>query len=104
MYLLKLTKGVMPSLLIVSLSACSGGMVADMMPGDAVEVNGNSFTVNRTDRGVTIRNFETGRTSPAVLIVNAGLAAEQVTGCTVSSIVKETSVNTYYATIDCPEA
>lgn len=87
----------------LTLSACSGGMVANIMPGEVVEVNGNTFTVNQTDRGVTIQNFETGRTSPAVMIVNAGQAAEQVTGCTVSSIVKEGSINTYYATVDCPE-
>ena len=73
------------------------------MPGEAVTVNGNAFTVNRTAQGVTIQNFETGRTNPAVLIVNAGLAAEQVTGCAVSNIVKDGITNTYYATLDCPE-
>lgn len=87
-----------------ALSACSGGMVANIMPGEVVTIEGNTFTVNQTAQGVTIQNFETGRTSPAVLQLRAGLAAEQVTGCVVSSIVKDGISNTYYATTTCPAA
>lgn len=73
-----------------------------VMPGVPVVVNGNAFTVNETSRGVTIQNFETGRTPPSELIADAGLAAERVTGCTVTSITKDGIVNTYYAAITCP--
>ncbi|MCF2903573.1 fimbrillin family protein [Octadecabacter sp. CECT 8868] len=90
-------------LAFLTLSACSGEIVASAMPGEAITVNGNAFTVSQTDRGVTVQNFETGRTNPAVLIVNAGLAAERVTGCTVEDIVKDGITNTYYASMACPE-
>ncbi|PVA08083.1 hypothetical protein [Thalassorhabdomicrobium marinisediminis] len=87
--------------LLLLLAACSGKAVTEFMPGEAVVVNGYPYTVNRTAQGVTVQNFETGRTSPAVLLANAGLAAEQVTGCTVETIVKDGLANTYYATLDC---
>lgn len=87
-----------------TLSACSGGMVANIMPGEVVTIGGNTFTVNNTERGITVQNFETGRTSPAVLMANAQTAAEQVTGCTVDAIVKDGITNTYYATATCPSA
>ncbi|MBU2993661.1 fimbrillin family protein [Octadecabacter sp. 1_MG-2023] len=90
-------------LALCTLSACSGEMVTNVMPGEAITVNGNAFTVIETSRGVTVQNFETGRTNPAVLIVNAGLAAERVTGCTVEDIVKDGITNTYYASMACPE-
>jgi len=86
---------------LVALSACSGEMMANVMPGEVVNVGGNTFTVNDTPRGVTIQNFETGRTNPNVLMANAGLAAEQVTGCTVTAITKDGITNTYYASTDC---
>ncbi|SMX32066.1 hypothetical protein [Octadecabacter ascidiaceicola] len=86
------------------LAACSGGMVANMMPGEVTTVNGNTFTVKRTEHGLTIQNFETGRTSPAALLTNAQIAAEQVSGCTVDTIVKDGITNTYYATTTCPDA
>ncbi len=85
------------------LAACSGGMVANLMPGEVATVNGNTFTVKQTERGLTIQNFETGRTSPAALLTNAQVAAEQVTGCTVDTIVKDGITNTYYATTTCPD-
>lgn len=84
--------------------ACSGAVVANVMPGEVVTVNGNTFTVNDTARGVTIQNFETGRTNPNVLMDNATLAAEQVTGCTVTAITKDGISNTYYASTTCPDA
>ena len=86
----------------LALSACSGAALTSIMPGESITVNGNAFTVRETSDGVTVQNFETGRTSPAVLIVNAGLAAERVTGCTVTGIVKDGITNTYYATTTCP--
>lgn len=86
------------------MAGCSGGVLTNVMPGESVTVNGNAFTVRETVEGVTIQNFETGRTNPAVLIVNAGLAAERVTGCTVTNIVKDGITNTYYATTTCPNA
>ena len=85
-------------------AACSGGMVANVMPGDVATVNGNTFTVRQTERGLTIQNFETGRTSPAALLLNTQVAAEQVSGCTVDTIVKDGISNTYYATTTCPDA
>ncbi len=87
---------------LLALSACTGAMMANIMPGEVVEVNGNTFTVNRTARGITIQNFETGRTPPSQLIANAALAAERVTGCTVETITKEATVNTYFASVTCP--
>jgi hypothetical protein len=84
-------------------SACSGEMVANMMPGAVVEIGSNTFAVQDTARGVTVQNFEAGRTSPAVLITNAGLAAEQVTGCRVNLITKDGLTNTYYAAMSCPD-
>jgi len=87
---------------LLTLTACSGGALTQVMPGDSITVNGNAFTVRRTDDGVTVQNFETGRTNPAVMMANAGLAAERVTGCTVTSIVKDGITNTYYATTTCP--
>jgi len=89
---------------LVALPACSGAMVASAMPGEMVTVNGNTFTVADTANGLTIRNFETGRTPPATLLANAGLAAEQVTGCPVSSIIKDGPTNTYFASTSCPDA
>lgn len=88
-------------LALLALPACSGGMVANMMPGEVVTVGGNTFTVTDTARGVTVRNFETGRTDPSVLLVNAGLAAEQVSGCTVTNITKDAMANTYAAALNC---
>lgn len=87
-----------------TLSACSGGALTNVMPGEAITVNGNAFSVKQTARGVTIQNFETGRTPPTQLIANAGLAAERVTGCTVTSIEKDGISNTYYAAVTCPDA
>lgn len=88
-------------LTMVAVSACSGAAVTTFMPGEAITVNGNSFTVRETARGVTVQNFETGRTPPAQLLVNAGLAVEQVTGCAVTSITKDGIANTYYANVSC---
>lgn len=85
-----------------ALSGCSGAMVANIMPGDVVTVNGNTFTVNDTPRGVTIQNFETGRTNPDVLMDNASKAAQQASGCPVTAISKDGISNTYYASLDCP--
>lgn len=84
------------------LSACTGEAMTNVMPGEAITVNGNAFTVRETAQGATVQNFETGRTSPAVLIANAGLAAERVTGCGVDTIIKDGITNTYYTTLDCP--
>lgn len=95
-----------PLLILVltcSLAGCTGAAVATIMPGETVTIGGNTFTVRDTASGLTIQNFETGRTNPAVLMVNAGLAAQQVTGCTVDSIVKDGISNTYYATTTCPQ-
>ena len=78
-------------------------MDANMMPGTVVEIGGNTFTVQDTARGVTVQNFETGRTSPDVLITNAGLAAEQVNGCRVNSITKDGLTNIYCAAMSCPD-
>ncbi len=86
----------------LALFACSGEMAANLMPGTPVEVNGHNYTVQDTARGVTVQNFETGRTSPAVLMANAQIAAERVTGCAVDTIVKDGMSNTYYATTTCP--
>lgn len=90
-------------LALAALPACSGGMVAGVMPGDAVTVNGIPFTVQNRADGLVVQNFETGRTNPAVLMTNAGLAAEQVTGCPLTTIVKDGISNTYYVTVSCPE-
>lgn len=92
----------LPFLALLNVSACTGGLVAQAMPGTAISVNGIPFTVRNTPQGVTIQNFETGRTSPVILLENAGLAAERVTGCTVDSIIKDGIANTYYATTTCP--
>ncbi|MBT8412274.1 MAG: hypothetical protein KJP02_10820 [Octadecabacter sp.] len=86
----------------LALAACTGEALTNVMPGEAVTVNGNAFTVNDGQRGLTIQNFETGRTPPAVLMANAGLAAEQVTGCPINTIIKDGMTNTYYATVTCP--
>jgi len=88
-------------LAVLSLSACSGEMVANVMPGEVITIEGNTFTVNDTPRGVTIQNFETGRTNPNTLQDRAARAAEQVTGCTVTAITKDGISNTYYASTDC---
>lgn len=72
------------------------------MPGTAVNVNGLSFTVQNGPRGIIVQNFETGRTSPALIMQSAGLAAEQVTGCPLNTIVKDGITNTYYVTVSCP--
>ena len=87
-----------------ALSACSGSAVTQIIPGDAITVNGNAFTVRETARGITVQNFETGRTSPTQLIFDAGIAVERVTGCTVTSIVKDGLANTYTAAVICPDA
>lgn len=86
-----------------ALGACSGATVAQLMPGEVVTIEGNTFTVNSTARGVTVQNFETGRTPAALLLERAGLAAEQVTGCTVTNIVKDGISNTYYAAVSCSD-
>ena len=84
-----------------SVCACSGAGISQIMPGTAVTVNGIPYTVQNTARGATVRNFQTGRTAPEVLLVNAGLAAEQVTGCSVTSISKDADANTYNAALSC---
>ena len=86
----------------LALAACTGEVLTNVMPGTPVTVNGNVFTVNDSPRGLTIQNFETGRTPPAVLMANAGLAAEQVTGCPIDTLIKDGMTNTYYATVTCP--
>lgn len=87
--------------LLLALPACTGGMMANVMPGETVEVNGAVFTVQRTAAGATVQNFETGLTQPQVMQQNASLAAERVTGCSVTSSLKDGLTNTYYLTLDC---
>ena len=87
-----------------TLSACSGAMVAGVMPGETLTVNGLTYTVNQTPRGVTVQNFETGRTPPHILQAGAKTAAERVTGCPATSITQATGVNTYYVATACPDA
>ena len=93
-----------PALLApLALSACTGGMMAEVMPGETVTVNGLPFTVQDTPRGLVVQNFETGRTNPAVIMAAAGQAAEQVSGCPLNTIVKDGISNTYYVSVSCPE-
>jgi len=84
------------------LMGCTGGLIADITPGTRVNVEGIPFTVAQTTRGITVRNFETGRTDPALLLTYAGRAAQMATGCPLTHITKETGVNTYYAAVSCP--
>jgi len=86
---------------VFAVSACSGEMVATVMPGQVVSIDGSTFTVNDTPRGVTVQNFETGRTNPNTLQDRAERAVEQVTGCKVTAITKDGLTNTYYASTDC---
>ena len=74
------------------------------MPGTPVTIEGHVFNVSESTRGLTVRNFETGRTDPALLLTYAGRAAETVSGCLLTNITKEPSVNTYYAAVTCPNA
>ncbi len=83
---------------------CSGAIIASTTPQTQVTIEGVPFAVAQTSSGLTIRNFETGRTAPALLITYAGRAAETVSGCPLTHITKETGVNTYYATVACPTA
>lgn len=89
-------------LVAASLAACTGGTIAAVMPGEAVTVQGVPFTVSDTAGGATVRNFETGFTDPALLLSYAAIAAQRVTGCPVTTITKDTGVNTYRAALDCP--
>jgi len=85
-----------------TLSACTGAMVADVMPGTAVTIDGIPFTVSDGPRGLTVRNFETGATPPPVLQAAAMRAAEQVSGCPATSLTQDTGVNTYRVAVACP--
>lgn len=85
-----------------ALTACTGGTIASFMPGQTITVEGVPFTVTDTAGGVTVRNFETGFTDPALLLSYAAIAARRVTGCPVTNITKDTGVNTYRAALDCP--
>lgn len=87
---------------LTALSACTGGMVAHIMPGQSVTVHGVPFTVTDTARDATVRNFETGFTDPDLLLSYAATAAQRVTGCSVTTITKDTGVNTYRAVLECP--
>ncbi|MEL6959812.1 MAG: hypothetical protein AAGL89_12760 [Pseudomonadota bacterium] len=89
-------------LFAIILAGCTGAMVANVMPGQVVTVEGTPFTVRQTDRGLTVQNFETGATRPEVLINRASRAAELATGCTTQTIDKDGIANTYYLTMDCP--
>ncbi len=90
-------------LAMAALAGCSGAMMASVMPGEVVTIEGTTFTVaNSSARGLTIQNFETGRTPPVILLQRATLAGEQVSGCPIDTIIKDGSTNTYYATLACP--
>ena len=91
-----------PAGAILALSACTGANLAAMMPGTRVTEDGFAFTVTDTPRGLTVRNFETGFSDPARLQAAAARAAERVSGCPVTTITKETGVNTYRAAVACP--
>lgn len=94
----------MPLSLAFALSACTGAMISSVTPGIQIEIEGVPFAVEQTERGLTVRNFETGGTSPALLLTYAGLAAERISGCPLTNITKETGVNTYRAAVFCPTA
>ena len=85
-----------------ALSACSGAGVSQLMPGTAVTIDGLPFTVTDGPRGLTVRNFETGATPPAVLQAAAMRAAEQVSGCPATSLTQDIGVNTYRVAVACP--
>lgn len=88
----------------LALSGCTGGTIAQIMPGTTVTIDGIPFTVSDSQRGLTVRNFETDVTSPAILQAAAARAAEQVSGCRATAITQDTGVNTYHVAVTCPEA
>lgn len=87
--------------LILLLTGCSGTMIAQAMPGEAVTIEGNTFVVNDAPGGMTVRNFETGFTDPVLLVRQAGLAAERATGCSADSVSKDARANTYAVALVC---
>ncbi|RYG91957.1 hypothetical protein EU803_05760 [Loktanella sp. IMCC34160] len=90
--------------LLLALAACTGGGLPLDEGGAAtrVEAGGDVFFIKVQGDSALIRNYATGLRNQARLAGNARAAAEQLTGCTVTTLTQQLGVNSYIAGLDCP--
>jgi len=90
-----------PGALVLVLAACSGGMMATMMPGQDITVGGDTFSVSVDGNRAVAMNFASGTHNQERLYANAQEAIAIASGCAIAHFEKEPGVNTYRARLDC---
>lgn len=89
------------ALAVMALSACSGGMMAAVMPGQDITVGGDTFSVSVDGDRALAMNFASGAHNQERLYANAQGAIALASGCTIAHFEQEPGVNTYRARLDC---
>ena len=89
------------ALAVMTLSACSGGMMAAVMPGQDITVGGDTFSVSVDGDRAVAMNFASGTHNQERLYANAQGAIALASGCTIAHFEQEPGVNTYRARLDC---
>ncbi|MBW7921185.1 MAG: hypothetical protein H3C51_03700 [Rubellimicrobium sp.] len=90
----------MPLIATLALAGCAAP-VAGFMPGETVQVAGDTFTVTVDGNRAVARNFATGLHNQDRLYANAQAAIAQVSGCAVGDFAQDPGVNTYRARLHC---
>ena len=83
------------------LAGCAGGIMAAVMPGEEITVDGDVFSVSVDGNRAVAMNFATGVNNQERLRENAQTAITRASGCAIAFFEQEPGVNTYRARLDC---
>lgn len=93
-------RAALPLLAALWVAACAGNI--PVHPDAArVEVSGDVFFIRVQGDSALIQNYATGLDNQVRLAGNARIAAQQLTGCNVTTLTQQMGVNSYIAALDC---